>query len=174
MVFSSKTISTLTDWMRRPDPDSLPDEVQLAEIVALWPWFTTARLLLERVRRVADPRLEAAMLFRPTAGMWLETPVADDFYRRSNDEIIDAFLQKGEYRIVPQEGTPEANLVAGEAVEGDDSVSEELAEIYLTQGFSEKAREVYLKLSLLYPEKSVYFAEIIKRINPAQAEKPEP
>ena len=173
MAFSSETTHALTTWMRCPDPASLPDEAQLAEIVAFWPWFTTARVLLARVRGAVDPCLEAAMLFRPTAGMWLESPVADDFCRHSNDEIIDTFLQKGEYRIVPQEDMPETDLAAGE-VEDDDFVSEELAEIYLAQGLLKHARETYLKLSLLYPEKSVYFAEIIERISPAPVAEPKP
>ncbi|GHV00036.1 hypothetical protein FACS1894159_05070 [Bacteroidia bacterium] len=45
-----------------------------------------------------------------------------------------------------------------------DSISEELAEIFLAQGFTRQALGIYRKLSLLYPEKSVYFAEIIDRI----------
>jgi len=173
MTCSSETTHALTDWMRRPNPASLPGEAQLAEIVAAWPWFTTARLLLARVRGGNDPCLEAALMFRPTAVMWLEAPAAADFCRRSDDEIIDAFLQKGEYRIVPQESTPEADLAPGDAEKEDDPVSEELAEIYLAQGFSERACEIYSQLSLLYPKKSIYFAEIIERINPAQAAKPE-
>ena len=155
----------LSDWMHRPDPASLPDEAQLAKIVTAWPWFTTARLLLARVRRAADPRLEAVLSFRPTAGIWLEAPVFDDFPQPSDDEIINAFLQKGEYKIVPKEGTPEADLAFGSMEKEDDPVTEELAEIYLDQGLLEKAHETYLKLSLQYPEKSVYFAEIIERIS---------
>lgn len=174
MTLSTEITHTLTGWMRQPDPASLPGEAQLAEIVATWPWFTTARAMLAQMRRVVDPYLEAVMLFRPTAGMWLETPDIADFCHSSDDDIIDAFLEKGEYRIIPQEGTPEVDLSSADAEKEDDPVSEELAEIYLAQGLFEKACEIYSKLSLLYPEKSVYFAEIIERINPAQAEKPEP
>ena len=46
----------------------------------------------------------------------------------------------------------------------DDLVSEDLAEVYLIQGLNTQAIEIYRKLSLLNPEKSVYFAEKIEQI----------
>ena len=67
--------------------------------------------------------------------------------------------------MVPREGIPEGDISADSVEEDDDMISEELAEIYRTQGLTERAKAIYTKLSLLYPEKSVYFAEIIDRIN---------
>ena len=43
--------------------------------------------------------------------------------------------------------------------------SETLARIYLEQGYKDEAREIYSKLSLRYPEKSVYFAALIEEMD---------
>ena len=52
--------------------------------------------------------------------------------------------------------------------EEDEVVSEELAEIYLAQGLRDEALAIYRKLSLRNPEKSVYFAELIDKIEKKQ------
>ena len=43
--------------------------------------------------------------------------------------------------------------------------TETLARIYLEQGYRDEAIDIYSKLSLRYPEKSVYFAALIDEIN---------
>ncbi len=48
---------------------------------------------------------------------------------------------------------------------GDGLVTEPLAELYVKQGKTEKAIELYKKLSLLNPEKKVYFASRIKDLH---------
>ena len=51
----------------------------------------------------------------------------------------------------------------------DDLLTEELAAIYLAQGLTGPAVEIYRRLSLLNPEKSVYFAEIIDKALSAES-----
>lgn len=46
-----------------------------------------------------------------------------------------------------------------------DFCTETLAQIYLEQGYPDKAAEIYSKLILRYPEKSIYFASLIDEIN---------
>jgi tetratricopeptide (TPR) repeat protein len=50
----------------------------------------------------------------------------------------------------------------------DSAISESLAEILLKQGKSDKAMDMYRKLSLLNPEKSSYFASKLKEISKQQ------
>ena len=83
----------------------------------------------------------------------------------SSEEIIDRFLQEEDLRIVAGEGEPEEEVVLQPELDDDDEVvTEELAEIYLAQGLRDKSVAIYRKLSLRNPEKSVYFAELIGKI----------
>ena len=145
------------------DPAEVPKGLDAGAILRMYPWFTTVRLLHEA--ESGDPLAALSRLTRPVSGGRLETPSAADFAKRTDTEIIDTFLLRGEYRIVPQDDTPDADA-DGSADGGDDAiVSEELAEIYRNQGLAQEAKAIYSKLSLLYPEKSVYFAEIIGKID---------
>ncbi len=86
--------------------------------------------------------------------------------RVTSSDIIDRFLLKDAHRIVAEEGEVTHEIVTeAEFDEDDDMVSEELAEIYLAQGLNDMAKETYRKLSLLNPEKSIYFAGIISKID---------
>ena len=86
--------------------------------------------------------------------------------RITSDDIIDRFLLKDTHRIVAEEGEVTQEIVTeAEFDDEEDMVSEELAEIYLAQGLKDMAKETYRKLSLLNPEKSIYFAGIIQKID---------
>lgn len=83
------------------------------------------------------------------------------------DEIISNFIAQ-EPRIKPKPSrfySPED--MARQSAEHDMSLATEtLAEIYLKQGLTEKAIEIYRELSTRYPLKSSYFAAKIKEIKP--------
>ena len=76
--------------------------------------------------------------------------------RASNRAFRPSGVDRGE---VVEEVRTEAEL-SGD----DDLVTEDLAEIYLAQGLCDEAIAIYRKLSLLNPEKSVYFASLIDKI----------
>ncbi len=89
----------------------------------------------------------------------------------SGDSLIDKFLlaKPGAIRKNLEENGNPSNSHGKEVeenstVENSGIVTETLATIYFQQKNYEKAQETYEKLSLKYPEKSVYFASRIKEI----------
>ena len=74
--------------------------------------------------------------------------------RRDDDNIFSSFASSD------REVSPEAF-----SEEGFDFCTETLAQIYAEQGYNEQAKQIYSKLSLRYPEKSVYFAALIEKLD---------
>ncbi len=82
------------------------------------------------------------------------------------EQLIERFIQT-EPRISKPVKTEFFSpiIMAKKSVEdNDDIVSETLAKIYAEQGNIEKAIRIYQKLSLLYPDKSGYFAALIQKL----------
>jgi hypothetical protein len=61
-------------------------------------------------------------------------------------------------------GNADDEIIAKSLAENDEIVTETLAMIYFNQKNYDKALDAFKKLSLKYPEKSVYFAGRIKEI----------
>ncbi len=87
------------------------------------------------------------------------------------DSLIDKFLSSEPSPIRAERTEEEKEEQAGEnevlqksVSETDDIVSEPLAMIYFEQKKYDKALDAFKKLSLKYPEKSVYFATRIEEI----------
>ena len=85
--------------------------------------------------------------------------------------LIDRFLKSNNGSIVKAGTVDEKNVSTDDkafinksVAENDELVTETLAAIYFQQKNYEKAQKAYQKLSLKYPEKSVYFAARIKEI----------
>lgn len=89
------------------------------------------------------------------------TPEQYEGVRLEEDNIFSSFAGAGS-DSAPKETTSRT--------EGDfvDFCTEPLAQIYLDQGYKDKAKEIYSKLSLRNPEKSVYFAALIEKIDSEQ------
>jgi len=147
---------------------------RLEEILRRYPWFDTVRLLLKQRTGKEDFLADGWLQARPAPSFRLLAQDArepetgnDDVAQSSTIETIDRFLAAAPRRIVPEKntGAPSVNLAKESVTEDPDLVSEELAEIFARQGLYSKAKAIYNKLSLLYPEKSVYFAQLIAALD---------
>lgn len=136
------------------------DAAELDRTVESYPWFMTARILRHVAAVGNDAMLRLHLQEWPCPGI-----IIDRIDAPREKDAIDRFLERGDYRIVPQQGGTEENAAAeSEKFDAADGLmTEELAEIYLSQGLRSEARKIYEQLSLQNPEKSVYFAELIAR-----------
>ena len=128
------------------------ENISVEELDALlekYPWFSAAQQLKDEL---GGDRLRYEVDVEKIAEI-------------SEGEIINRFLRKNDYRIVAEEGEVENDVrTEADIDDEDDIVSEELAEIYLSQGLKCEAIAIYRKLSLLNSEKSIYFAEKIAQV----------
>ncbi|KAF0238950.1 MAG: hypothetical protein FD181_673 [Prolixibacteraceae bacterium] len=95
----------------------------------------------------------------------------DETENGKGNPLIDKFLQTdtGSARRIPEGGNVaenenRLNIAEKSATENHELITETLASIYFQQKNYGKAKESYQKLSLKYPEKSIYFAARIEEI----------
>lgn len=88
-----------------------------------------------------------------------------DAKKNNADNLIDKFLAK-EHSIKPNfdKSIDNQSDISSESIKEQEFLSETLAEIYVKQQNFDKAIKIYKKLSLKYPQKSVYFANKISDI----------
>ncbi len=85
--------------------------------------------------------------------------------------IIEQFVKENpKIKPVDKESAGDFKPIEEKESTHDDVVSETLARVYEQQGFFSRAREVYRKLILLYPEKSDYFAALIQETKSKETE----
>lgn len=90
--------------------------------------------------------------------------LADARRKEEQLRIIENFVRENpKIKPVDKDAMTDQAVAEEEFMDHDDIVSETLARIYEEQGFFSRAREVYRKLSLIYPEKSNYFASLIEQ-----------
>ena len=159
-------MSDLKAYFAAPRSAERPSAAEADDLVGSFPWFAPGRILRAAVTGEEDPQVALMAPWRAESSLCMPGLDASALTRLSSDEIIDRFLQEENLRIVAQECEPEGEVkTEAELAEDDEVVSEELAEIYLAQGLRDRAVAIYRKLSLRNPEKSVYFAELIGKID---------
>ena len=77
--------------------------------------------------------------------------------KSDGDGIFSKFAAKAREEGYTEEEAPESGT--------DGFCTETLAGIYLEQGYPQEAIDIYSRLSLRYPEKSVYFAALIEKLD---------
>ena len=140
-----------------------------------YPWWGAVRMELHHRGIIAPDSVLFAtrMRERLTPSLaHLKTISDEELHRSAMLGIIDDFLREGEHRIVIDEEMNDAPMdeISSDEEMDEEFVSEELAEIYAKQHLFDLAIEIYQKLSLQDSQKSVYFAELIERLN-AEKEK---
>ncbi len=85
--------------------------------------------------------------------------------RHKGDEIIEKFIQNDPHiKALNPDQIDNENKAKKSAEDHYELVSETLAEIYVEQMIFHKAIDTYRKLSLKFPEKSRYFADLIQSL----------
>ena len=126
-------------------------------------------LLEERRKTLDELKAIVAAKLKALEEEKMAAPAESPKKKLSRRELIDKFIAEN-----PSISRPKAEfynpitMAQNSIVDNSDIVSETLAKIYLKQGYSDKAVEIYEKLSLLNPEKSVYFAAQIEMIKESQ------
>jgi hypothetical protein len=88
-----------------------------------------------------------------------KTKPLDNFIAEKPSLLRSALSGKG-----PVTAVPACEIDSTELFDDASFYTETLANIYLEQGFHKQAVDVYAKLILLFPEKSSYFATLVKGI----------
>ena len=142
-----------------------PDAAQVDALLSRHEWFTAARAVREHLTATTDRVLAAVAAGRCVSSLKRRQVDVQKLAAMTADDIIDRFLRHEDLRIVADETTEDKDVTTEPDIAGeDDVVSEQLAKIYAAQGLNEQAIEIYRKLSLLNTEKSVYFAELIGKL----------
>lgn len=155
---------TFAEYLASGGASGAVEEAELEAIMNRYEWFTPARIL--RAMQTGQPDRRVQIVATARLLSLYRLPIdRETLCELTAEDRIDRFLGQGAHRIVAEEGD-EAEEILTEAKIGtdDDLVTEELAEIYRSQGLCDEAISIYRKLSLLNPEKSVYFASLIDEI----------
>lgn len=118
--------------------------------------------ILEQKEKIEPEKIE----FSPENRQIIEeNPIEISLKKQDKTQLIDKFLASNP-RIIPDKEHLSDSSAAMKSLLSDeeDLFSETLAKIYIRQEHFEKAILTYEKLSLKYPEKSIYFAGQIEKI----------
>jgi hypothetical protein len=150
-------------------PIEINTEPAVLEQISAYPELVKTEQISEETKIVRVEANERRMTF----SSWLkqmggsnqhnETPSSEESDR---EELIRKFIETEPQISKPQKASfySAVEMARKSTEERDDIVSETLASVYAQQGDIARATRIYQKLCLLYPEKSSYFAALIKNL----------
>jgi hypothetical protein len=150
-------------------PIEINTEPAVLEQIASYPELVKTEQLSEGAKGLMVETPEPKMTF----SSWLkqmgrsvqhiETPSSEE---RDREALIRKFIETEPQISKPQKASfySAVEMARKSTEERDDIVSETLARVYVQQGDLVRATRIYQKLCLLYPEKSSYFAALIKNL----------
>lgn len=135
------------------------------ELAGRYPWFKAPRVIISDATGESDRSLDLQFTFFSWPVLSANSASIAEPQALRTSFVIENFLSLDDVHTLSAEAIPSGDMSLSQEDMDSDMVTEELAEIYLAQGHKTVAEEIYRKLSLLYPEKSVYFAELIGKIS---------
>ena len=169
---------------------SLPTS-ELTEVIGLFPWFSAARVeLCKRKFRTGEAGFAEAALYIGSRKLLHDLANEQDerdYWDKDVDEILREapkrkvralggdFFSQDQYDDVRKDGDAMLSRLATKIqpsrpeAENDDILknfcTETLAQIYAEQGYYRQAKYIYSQLVLRYPEKNIYFAAQIEKLD---------
>ena len=124
----------------------------------------------------ASAGTRAAAPAAASAGEVGASAASGQVYRRTVVPVGGDFFSKEEYASVTRESDKVFSRFKAARSEADEEgkwkdpelgfCTETLGRIYAEQGYFDEAKKIYSRLMLRYPEKSAYFASLIRKLDP--------
>ena len=128
-----------------------------------------------RASAAASAGTRAAAPAAASAGEVGASAASGQVYRRTVVPVGGDFFSKEEYASVTRESDKVFSRFKAARSEADEEgkwkdpelgfCTETLGRIYAEQGYFDEAKKIYSRLMLRYPEKSAYFASLIRKLD---------